>query len=322
MSSVSKKEYWEEYKEKVLTEITPILDSLGFILNEEQPHTLGERFLMKAVTTTSGRKLILLGKRRVDLLNVVIKVTNDKNGKKELKEERKRKEILNKINFAASAFNYPREVLFKEQGGYCISIHKFIEQDSTYLERPIEEQFFFALNAFKAQEGAHATTYGHINSIKKVFGNFSYEDYIKNFDTFAKLTQKDVVLKARNIFEDERKTVEQYCGFLVHTDFVPHNLRISKRKIYLLDHSSIRFGNKYEGWARFLNFMALYNPKLEKLLVEYVRANRTEEESVSLKLMRMYRLAEIVAYYTNTLRNSEGDLKILNKKRIKLSYKR
>ena len=61
--------------------------------------------------------------------------------------------------------------------------------------------------------------------------------------------------------------------------------------------------------------MTLYNPDLEKALVEYVRVNRTPEESESLGLMRLYRLGEIIWYYTRTFEKSAGDLLTLNKAR-------
>ncbi|MDC1205446.1 hypothetical protein N8083_01200 [Candidatus Pacebacteria bacterium] len=86
--------------------------------------------------------------------------------------------------------------------------------------------------------------------------------------------------------------------------------------MYLLDHSSLTFGNKYEGWARFLNFMELYNPPLCAALQKYVADNRTPEESVALRMMRIYRLGEILLYYTNTLQKCEGNLLKLNTARI------
>ncbi len=86
--------------------------------------------------------------------------------------------------------------------------------------------------------------------------------------------------------------------------------------LYLLDFSSLRFGNKHESWARFLNFMALYNPALENLLITYVEQNRSSEERESLQLMRLFRLGELVAYYANTLEKSSGDLFTLNQARI------
>ena len=48
--------------------------------------------------------------------------------------------------------------------------------------------------------------------------------------------------------------------------------------MYLLDHSSLRFGNKYEGWARFRNFTTFYNRPLEEALLLYMRNNRAEEK--------------------------------------------
>ncbi|MDP2812409.1 MAG: hypothetical protein Q8O32_01825, partial [bacterium] len=105
-------------------------------------------------------------------------------------------------------------------------------------------------------------------------------------------------------------------GFLTHWDFVPHNIRVKGNDIYLLDHSSIRFGNKYEGWARFINFMTLYNPELADDLLFYVQKNRPVSEYLSLRAMRVYRLAEIIWHYANTLDLALGDLKILNQARI------
>jgi len=86
--------------------------------------------------------------------------------------------------------------------------------------------------------------------------------------------------------------------------------------MYLLDWSSLEFGNKHESWARFLNFMTLYNPALETLLIEYVEHNRAPEERESLQLMRLYRLCELITYYANTLHKSEGDLLKLNQTRV------
>ncbi len=122
--------------------------------------------------------------------------------------------------------------------------------------------------------------------------------------------------RAYGVLRENEEVIEQYTGFLTHTDFVPHNIRIHNGQMYLLDHSSLTFGNKYEGWARFLNFMTLYNPPLTGLLTEYVKNNRTSEESVSLRMMRIYRLGEIIWYYIRTLEKSEGDLRTLNEARI------
>lgn len=316
---------WEKYCAQELADISPILNEAGFTLDTEQPHLKGERYLMQAVTTESGKKLILLGRQKSDQRRVVIKVASDPYGIREIEHEELCRNTLKKMNFAYEAFLSPRTILFTRYGRFSISIQEFIENEHPFIERPLPEQFTLALNAFKAQEGAHATTYAHRRFIKKTFGEKTAKDYLRafeNFETEILKTLRDnkelsaTLQKAKELLRAESEIIEQYSGFLTHTDFVPHNFRIINNNIYLLDHSSIRFGNKYEGWARFINFMALYNPELERALIEYVRNNKTAEESHSLKLMRVYRLGELIYYYTNTLAKSSGDLYTLNRARI------
>lgn len=319
---LNEKEKWELYKKHELEKLVPLLKKLGFTLLKDQPHIGGERYLMQAITTTSGKKLILIGYGRNK--KVVIKATRDKKGKLELKQEHRIRKALQKMDFAYDTFFSPNEILFVEKKGFLISIHEFLEQESSFIERPIEEQFSFILKAFKAQESARATAYKHIRLIKKIFEIKNSSSYISSFKTF----KEDIIKKfpkKRKIFEDAEKllkenkdNIEQYCNFLTHTDFVPHNFRIIDKTIYLLDYSSLRFGNKYEGWARLLNFMILYNRDLESALLRYIKENRTPEESLSLKLMRVFRLGEIILYYTKTLEKSSGKLLELNKKRIEL----
>ena len=316
---------WEHYKTKELAAITPLLEKLGFLLEPIQPHLGGERYLMQAVTTTSGRKLILLGRRASDGARVVIKVTRDMNGARELIHERTYRAALQKINFAYHIFFSPEELLFTTQDGYTISVQEFIEQERQFLERPLEKQFSLILRAFKAQEGAHATTYAHKRFVTKTFGSMDASGYLASYQTFQKQTSihpltsehvRVMLHSGGDMLGKNHETIERYSGFLTHTDFVPHNFRIAGGKIYLLDHSSLRFGNKYEGWARFLNFMTLYNRPLEKALLFYVRNNRTEEEMLSLKLMRIYRLGELIWYHTDKLEKTSGDLHTLTKKRV------
>lgn len=314
----------EKFREIELSKLRDIVYSLGYSLDEEQPHISGERYLMQAVTTMSGQKFILLAKNIATGERVVIKASNDCAGKEELTHERLCRNILKKIGFAYHVFKTPEEILFSTQDEYLISIQKYIEQSSPFLERPIEEQFTFALEAFKAQEGVHATTYGHAKVIQKTFGSFSSHDYLSSFNSFRECVLKRPentslsmsLDEAHRFLSENQNTIEQYSGFLTHTDFVPHNFRIADNAIYLLDHSSLRFGNKYEGWARFLNFMTLYNPALEEAFLFYIRENRTSEETLSLRLMRVYRLGEILCYYTRTLPQSSGDLYLLNEARI------
>jgi len=313
---------WESYRDRELQALTPLLAKHGITLEDEQPHIAGERYLMQAVTTTSGRKLILLG--QMNGKRVVIKATTDSEGAKELLHERTCRELLVKIRFAYEVFHTPEEVLFTREEGFTLSVQRFIEQSSTFIGRPLKEQFALALSAFKAQEGAHATTYGHMRRIRGTFGSMSASDYLREFASFRdnvrihqEVPELVVLLeKAYAVLHEHSETIERYTGFLTHTDFVPHNFRVVGDDIYLLDYSSLRFGNKYEGWARFVNFMALYNPKLEQALTDYVRLNRTPEEEAALHLMRIYRLGEILWYYTRTLSQSTGDLQRLNRARI------
>ncbi len=310
MHAKDPKQTWEEYRAEELAAIAPLLERLGFTLDERQKHLGGERYLMRAVTTTSGQKLILTGRRASDGMRVVIKATRDTAGAAELQHERVCRRILQEINFAYDTFHSPEEILFTVQDGFTISVQAFVEQERPFLERPLKEQFAFALRAFKAQESAHASTYNHLRLVQKTFDTKDAAGYLRMFTSFGASAE------AGQFLETHKETIEQYCGFLTHTDFVPHNFRIAGDTMYLLDHSSLRFGNKYEGWARFLNFMALYNPALEAALVQYVADNRTPEESLSLRLMRVYRLGEIIWYYKNTLLKSSGNLLQLNQARV------
>lgn len=317
MHKLTQKE-WEAYRDSEIQNLTPIIQDLGFSLDPTQPHTQGERFLMRAVTTKSGQKLILLGREIASNRRVVIKVANTHNGMRELEHERTCRRVLKEIGFSYQKFLAPEEILFTHKGPYLISIQAFIEQECPFLERTLEEQFALALQAFKAQESAHAATYEHARLVRRTFGSINAKGYLKTFEDFRKCVQghEDVLARAARELNMGRYSIEQYGGFLTHTDFVPHNFRAVNGAIYLLDHSSIRFGNKYEGWARFLNFMTLYNRPLEIALIHYVRNNRAPEEYRALRLMRIYRLGEILCYYTRTLENSEGSLRTLNKARI------
>lgn len=317
------KHAWESYKKSELEALTPILTEMKIALDAEQPHISGERYLMQAVTTASGRKLILLG-TDAEGRRVVIKATRDPMGAAEIRHERVQRALLSKIRFAYGVFHSPEELAFVETRGFTISVQRFIEQAGPFLSRTLEDQFALALGAFRAQESAHAATFGHMRQVRKGFGTMDAKGYLSAFRSFMDEIREghgdpetsDLIARAYDSLLEGERTIEQYTGFLTHTDFVPHNFKVVGDEIYLLDHSSIRFGNKHEGWARFLNFMALYNPELEAALTEYFRLNRAPEECRSLSLMRTYRLGEIIAYYVRTVPRSEGDLRRLNEARI------
>lgn len=321
----TERQRWQEYCETERTAVAPLLAHLGFALDAEQPHLGGERYLMYAITTESGRKLILLGTRVSDGLSVVIKATSDVHGARELAHERICRQALKNLRFAYDTFRAPEEILFTVIHGFTLSIQRFIAQEQPFLSRPFEEQFSLVLRAFKAQESAHATTYAHRRYISSTFGYRTTSDYLESFARFADAvcaTPHDtedcahLLQEARTRLDTQQEYIEQYGDFLTHTDFVPHNFRVVGTEVYLLDHSAIRFGNKYEGWARLINFMSLYHPALAQTLDAYVRLNRTPEESAALALMRLYRLGEILYYYTRTLEKSDGDLRQLNEARV------
>lgn len=315
---------WKEYLERELPVISQLLSTHHITLSSEQPHIKGERFLIQALTTISGQKLILLGTDTKTNKKVVIKTTNDYQGKEELKHERKCRTLLHSMDFSYDTFTSPKELLFIETAGYVLYVGEFIEQSSSFLERPLAEQFAFALRALKAQEQTRATTATHIKTVKRVFGTRNSPDYLLMIRGFLRKISEsgqfdEIIPTIKNVqveLEINEERIEQYCGFLTHTDFVPHNFRIKDDILYLLDFSSLRFGNKHESWARFLNFMTLYNPELEQLLGNYVKENRSQEEQESLHLMRLFRLTEIIAYYVGTLERSQGTLHELNNARV------
>lgn len=300
-----------------------MLQKQGYLLEERQPHMGGERHLTGPIG--SGRKFLLLGQRVADGMKVVIKASNNKKGVEEIEHERVCRRVLADIPFAYQTFLSPKELGYFKENDYTVLVTEFIEQEQAFLERPIQEQFSLALKSFKAQESAHAATNSQVRAIRNTFGEMHGADYVKKFGTYrkevAELAPNDTDLQATLLQTEafltkNSETIEQYAGFLTHWDFMPQNIRVVGGDIYLLDHSSMHFGNKYEGWARFINFMVLYNPPLARALIQYVRDNRTAEESLSLQLMRAYRLGELIRYYCGWLSRTESSLHELALARI------
>jgi len=314
-------ETWKEYVKKELHEVRTLIQHYGYTLADEQPHSMGERYVMRAMTTTSGEKLVLVGHDSHGT-KVIIKTAHDTEGVRELEHERATKKTLKKIRFGYEIFKTPKELLHVMSDGRIVVIYEFIEQKKPFLTYSNEGQFYQSLGALKAQEAAHATTHTHLKEIKSTFETFTSETYLTYIDEFyAVITTYNksftkTLDKIKTFFQENKTICDQYGHFLTHVDFVPHNFRIAENGIYLLDFSSLRFGNKYEGWARFLNYMSLYNPTLEQWLVAYVEKNRTAEEHTSLKLMRLYRLLELISFYIKTLEKADTQLHTLNTARI------
>jgi hypothetical protein len=318
---------WETYKERELPGVHPALLKLGITLDDEQVHLSGERFLMAGARDVGGGgyKLVLVGRKEESGRRVIIKVSSDPEGIKEIVREREARRILGKLDFASETFATPEEFYFGKRAGLTICVTAYIEQERGFLARPIDEQFFLALRAFEAQEGVHATTYEHARTIRDAFGVADVRFYLTAFkaycaDACAHDPSNEALAEAfrlaRDFLSDNSSVIEHYSGFLTHADFVPHNMRISGNRLYLLDYASMHFGNKYESWGRFLNFMVHHNPALEGMLARYVRENRGKDEHLSLRLMRVYKLGFLLKFYTGSLALTSGDLHALVRARI------
>lgn len=292
------------------------LKELGFILEEEQPHLSGERFLMMK------DKQVLVGQDR-NSNRVILKVATKQGGKEEIEREKKARDLLKKATFANDKILFPDEVFFGAKDNYLIWATEFIPQEKVFVAHPLEEQFFLILRAFEEQEAFHATTFEHIKSIESFFPVFHAREYFGEFRKFKESLKKlndrelDKTMEEAEAFLTSHKSIiDTYCNYLTHTDFVPHNFRIKGKSIYMLDLSAVQFGNKCEGWARFLNYMIIHNPKLEKLLNDYVRQNRGADEYLNLRLMRIYKLGFLLDFYARSIEKTEGDLRTLTLERI------
>lgn len=169
-------------------------------------------------------------------------------------------------------------------------------------------------------ESAHVTTAGHKKIIKNIFSIWSAESYQKQAILFAQEVKSDEVVKTLQDclaeLSNRHEDIERYCGFLTHDDFALHNFRFRDKVIYLIDQSSLIFGNKHESWARFLNYMLLYNRELGQALLQYLKDNVAEEELASLRLLRIYKVMELLNYYSKATNQSGGDVLALSKRRI------
>lgn len=308
---------WIAWRDQELDNIKPILKRLHFNLAAKQVHIRGERYL------ASGRKLVLLGTDQENK-EIVIKISKEPAEIKHIWQERKRRQVLSQIDFAYYKLFSPAEVYFGQEGGFTILATEFIPQKYNFLDRSLEKQFFLALKGFAALSGVHATTSKHSRLIRQVFGEMNTGSYLENFKNYKSIILKtadsalarETLSKAEIIFKNQSRYIDLYTDFLTHWDFVPHNIRIRRQKIYLLDHSAIRFGNKHEGMARFINFMALYHPRLAQAMLDFIYQNHAEEESISLKLMRLFRSADLLHYYSSSLHKTDAQLYKLNRTRI------
>ena len=243
-----------------LATISALLKPLGFSLEEKQPYVSGERYLM------AGGKLVLAGVHAESETKVIIKASRTADGKKEIGSEKRSRDLMRSLSFADKKILLPEELYFGTKDNYILLIMRFIPQEKVFTAHTIEEQFFITLSAFEAQESFHATTFEHLRAIKNVFPVLSSAEYFRDFErlkTSILRQYPDELLRttleqAEKFLKENAVTIDRYANYLTHTDFVPHNFRIAEHTLYMLDcvpnYATIHFGNKYEGWARFLTW--------------------------------------------------------------------
>ncbi len=311
------KHTWKEIFESELRALYPILETLEFILDEDQPHISGERFLM------TRNKLVLSGTEKRSGAKIIIKAAIHPDGKQEIKKEKLARDTLKILPFARDVLLFPREILFKEIHGWLLFLTEYIAQEKVFVEHTTEEQFFLILRAFEAQESFHATTFEHLKGVEKIFPIHHATEYISTFKEFVARASRaqnthvsDSMSEALELLTTHKTIIDQFGNYLVHTDFVPHNFRVASHALYVLDAAAVEFGNKYEGWARLLNYMVIHNPELEHLLVKYLKTNRSSSDMLSLKLMRMYKIGFLIDYYLRSIEKTQGDLRKLTERRI------
>lgn len=304
-----------------LPEAHDVLRKHGFSLHEHQPYLSGERSLM------AKNRIVLAGTPLGGQERVIIKISNVESGRKEIRTEKRVRDLLQSLAFAKKTIAFPNEVYFTDTGIYTILITEFIEQEKIFVEYTLEEQFFMALRAFEEQEAFHATTFEHTRAISGIFELFDAKKYLSVFHTFVETLEETcgeheathTVKRAEELLTEHTDIINRYANVFTHTDFVPHNFRVHKGVLYMLDcgdSMEVHFGNKYEGWARFLNYMYIHNPALERLLTQYLRKNRDEEEYTSLRLMRIYKAGRLLSYYARALKETTGDLHALTELRL------
>lgn len=295
-----------------------ILSKIGITLDPSQPQLSGERYLM------TRSKLVLLGNDQ-NGKKVIIKISNKNIGVKEIDKEKSIRDTLLKISFARESLILPEIFFYSQKEGYRILVTEYIPQDIVFPARTLEEQFFLSLRIFEEQELFHATTLEHKKSIQNVFDVYEARDYLKDFEGFIDNAKKlypenksvlESFESAYKILETNSRIIDKYTGYLAHNDLAPGNTRINGDDVYLLDLSAMHFGCKYEGWARFMNWSIVHSDKLEFPLLEYVEKNRGGEESLCLRLMRIFKAAYLVDYYIRSHGKTEKDLKILTEKRL------
>ncbi len=298
-------------------EIEDIARQRGYIFDETQLHVGGEREIL------SPNKFVLTG-RDADDRRIVVKCAREKEAILEIEQEHAMRNVVKKIHFAEEVLLVPKELYYDHIGDYTILVTEFIEQDQILADYPIRDQFFMVLQTLEAQESFHATTHEHDKLLRDTFTTYTADRYLEDFKTFIENSKAvsdfphlTILLeRGYQVLFENRLNIERHTGYLIHTDLVPHNIRIHDRTIYLLDFVSFKYGNKYESWARIANYLVKEDPELETLIEKHVLKERGESEYHVFKLMRMYKVGFLLNFYIRALTKTEGDLHELTRVRI------
>ncbi len=312
------KETWQDFTASEIEILTPLLEKRNITLTKDQPHISGERYLM------SGKKVVLVGMRTDTRETVIIKSSTDKKSIRELELEQQARNQLQNLPFAYQPLLAPKELWSEKSNGRFTIALEYIDQPQPFLSLPTKEQFVLVLGAFSMLASTHATTASH-SVIQNKFGGWNAHSYLSSLGSFCEKIQasavssdslKKLLTDAIDALSKQQDNIERYCGFLTHDDFALHNFRFKDNGIYLIDQSSLKFGSKHESWGRFLNYMLLYNRDLEQALVRYTTLNLAPEEQTSIRLMRIYKLVELLSYHTKATEQSSGDVRTLSQKRL------
>jgi len=299
-----------ETRQKELKQISRLLVNLGYILDKEQPHISGERFL------ASPDKLVLVGKSTKRNLRVIIKMSRLVRAKDEIRQEKKIRDLLSSSALFKKAILLPKEVYFGRRGPYQIFATEFVEQERVFITYPLKKQISIILKSFQKREKLKVNN--------KFFPSLEASDYLENFKKsqnsvlvhYDSPTVEGIMNDGLKLLQENEAVIERYGGYLVHSDFAPHNFRVSGNSLYTLDCSAFQRGNKYEEMARFLNYMVIHNPALESKLKQYILNERGGEEYLDLKLMRIYKIGYLLEFYTRSLSKASLDLHALTSCRI------
>lgn len=312
MLSTSKTHTMSTYSntETFIKDMQELAEMCGVTLDEEQLHVGGERAVM------SPHKFVLTGKN-AEGRRVVFKCAKHPRGVEEMRLEHNIRTALETLPFSAQNIPLPTETHSGYVNDFLVTITEFIEQEKVFAQYALPEQFFMSLQGLETQEAFHATTREHRSSAIQLFPQTPPHKYIKNFETFMQVTcsvkpeHRPLLERAYQFLLNNLKTLEVFDGYLMHTDFVPHNFRIKQKQLVLLDYSSFHFGNKYESWARFINYMEVHNPALVPLLTSYIKKDRGEFEYLDLRLMRVYKIGFLLHFYSNAFMQTEGNVHTL-----------